>query len=68
MDDALAFTGHGDVALRDLLTGPAWIWVTAAGDAFMQLVGYRFEFGEFVVGVVEFHCGDGICEWLRRRR
>jgi hypothetical protein len=44
LDDALVFTGHGQVSLRDLLARPAWIWMTAAGDAFMQLVGYRFEF------------------------
>ena len=44
MDDALVFTGHGEVTLRYLLAGPAWVWVTATGDPFMQLVGYRFEF------------------------
>lgn len=67
MDDALAFTGHGDVTFRDLLTGPAWIWVTAAGDAFMQLVGYRFESGEFVVCGIGFHGCDGSVGWLRKR-
>ena len=44
MDDALVFTGHGEVALRYLLAGPAWLGMTSTGDPLMQLVGYRFEF------------------------
>ena len=68
MDDALVFTGHGEVTLRYLLAGPAWLGMTATGDPLMQLVGYRFEFREFVVGEVGVHCGGGIEEWLRRRR
>ena len=44
MDDALVFTGHGEVTLRYLLAGPAWLGMTATGDPVMQLVGYRFEF------------------------
>ncbi len=68
LDCALVFTDHGLVAPGDLLAVPAWLTVAAAGEALIQLAGYRFEFGEFVVGVVEFHCGDGICEWSRRRR
>jgi hypothetical protein len=58
-DDAGVFTGHGEVTLRYLLAGPAWVWMTATGDPIMQLVGYRFESGEFVVFVVGVHRGVG---------
>jgi len=68
LDCALVFTDHGLVAPGDLLAVPAWLTVAAAGEALMQLVGYRFELGEFVAGEVGVHCGDGIEEWLRRRR
>lgn len=59
MDDALVFTGHGQVTLRDLLARPTRLRVAAAGDAFKQLVGYRFEPGEFVAAGFAFHCGGG---------
>jgi hypothetical protein len=65
-DDAGVFTGHGEVTSGDLLAGPAWVWVTATSDPFMQLVGYRFEFGEFVGGV-GVHCDVGSVEWLCKR-
>ncbi len=58
-DDAGVFTGHGEVTSGDLLARPAWAWMTATGDPFMQLVGYRFESGEFVVFVVGVHRGGG---------
>lgn len=66
-DDAGVFTGHGEVTLRYLLAGPAWAWMTATGDPFMQLVGYRFESEEFVGGVAGVHCGVGSVEWLCKR-
>ena len=58
-DDAGVFTGHGEVTLRYLLAGPAWLTEAAASEALIQLAGYRFESGEFVVFVVGVHRGDG---------
>ena len=68
LDCALVFTDHGLVALRDLLARPAWLTKAAAAESLMQLAGYRFESGEFVVLVVGVHFCDGIGGWLRRRR
>ena len=67
MDDALVFTGHGEVTLRYLLARPAWLGMTSTGDPVMQLVGYRFEFGEFVGGVAGVHYGIGSGGWLNER-
>ena len=62
MDDALVFTGHGEVTLRYLLAGPAWVWMTATGDTLMEFSGYLSEFFCAV-----FHWGIGIFERWRRR-
>ncbi len=59
LDGALVFTGHGEVTSGDLLAVPAWLTEAAASEALMQLAGYRFEFGEFVVFVVGVHRGGG---------
>ena len=67
MDCALVFTDHGLVAPGDLLAVPAWLTVAAAGEAFIQLAGYRFEFREFVVGGAGVHCGVGSVERLCTR-
>jgi hypothetical protein len=67
-DDAGVFTGHGEVTSGDLLARPAWLTKAAAAESIMQLAGYRFESGEFVVLVVGVHFCDGIGGWLRRRR
>jgi hypothetical protein len=58
-DDAGVFTGHGEVTSGDLLAVPAWLTEAAASEALIQLVGYRFESGEFVVFVVGVHRGGG---------
>jgi hypothetical protein len=58
-DDAGVFTGHGEVTLRYLLAVPAWLTEAAASEALIQLAGYRFESGEFVVFVVGVHRGGG---------
>jgi 2-phospho-L-lactate transferase/gluconeogenesis factor (CofD/UPF0052 family) len=68
LDGALVFTDHGLVALGDLLARPAWLTKAAAAESIMQLAGYRFESGEFVVLVVGVHFCDGIGGWLRRRQ
>jgi len=67
-DDASVFTGHGEVTSGDLLAVPAWLTEAAASEALMQLVGYRFEFGEFVGGVAGVHCGIGSGGWLNEKR
>ena len=59
MDGALVFTDHGLVAPGDLLARPAWLTKAAAAESLMQLAGYRFESGEFVVLVVGVHRGGG---------
>ena len=53
--DTGVFTGYGEVALRDLLAGPAWIWMAATGDALMEFLG---DLSEFFCAV--FHWGNGI--------
>jgi len=58
-DDAGVFTGHGLVTSGDLLAVPAWLTEAAASEALIQLAGYRFESGEFVVFVVGVHRGGG---------
>ena len=61
-DDTGVFTGYGEVTLRDLLAGPAWISMTATADALMEFLGYLSEFFYAV-----FHRGIGIFErWCRR--
>ena len=61
-DDTGVFTGYGEVTLRDLLAGPAWISMTATADALMEFLGYLSEFFCAV-----FQWGIGIFEWWRRR-
>lgn len=53
--DTGVFTGYGKVTLRDLLAGPAWIWMAATGDPLMEFSGDLSEF----FGAV-FHWGNGI--------
>lgn len=55
--DTGVFTSYGEVAFRDLLAGPAWVWMTATGDALMEFLGYLSEFFCAV-----FHWGIGISE------
>lgn len=60
--DTGVFTDHGEVTLRDLLAGPAWVWMTSAGDSLIKFSGYLIEFFCAV-----FHCDIGISEWWCRR-
>lgn len=60
--DAGVFAGDCFIFSVHLLAGPAWIWTTAAGDAFMEFSGYLSEFFCAV-----FHWGIGIFERWRRR-
>jgi len=56
--DTGVFTDHGEVTLRDLLAGPAWIWMAATGDPLMEFSG---DLSEFFCAV--FHRRNGIFEW-----
>ena len=56
--DAGVFAGDCFIFPFHLLAGPAWVWVTAAGDPLMEFLGYLSEFFCAV-----FHQRNGIFEW-----